>query len=72
MTLLSCCTSVARSLSYSDPYVPKLAQAGIELESVALGDALARGLDCALITTNHECFDYDAIGRRWLSIRAMR
>ena len=52
------------AVAYSDPYVPKLAQAGIELESVALGDALARGLDCALITTNHECFDYDAIVRR--------
>ena len=51
-------------VSYSDPYVPKLAQAGMELESVALGEALARGLDCALITTNHECFDYDAIARQ--------
>ena len=51
-------------VSYSDPYVPKLAQAGIELESVAPDEALARGLDCALITTNHRCFDYDAIVRQ--------
>ena len=51
-------------LSYSDPYVPKLAEAGIELESVAPDQALVHGLDCALITTNHECFDYEAIVRQ--------
>ena len=51
-------------VSYSDPYVPQLAQAGIELESVAPDEALARGLDCALITTNHGRFDYDAIVRQ--------
>ena len=50
-------------LSYSDPYVPTLAEAGIELESVAPDQALVHGLDCALITTNHECFDYEAIVR---------
>ncbi len=51
-------------LSYSDPYVPTLAEAGIELESVPVNKALVHGLDCALITTNHECFDYEAIVRQ--------
>ena len=51
-------------LSYSDPYVPKLAEAGIELESVPANQALVHGLDCALITTNHDCFDYEAIVRQ--------
>ncbi len=48
-------------VSYSDPYVPKITLTDIELESLDSGDALDRGLDCALITTNHDCFDYNSI-----------
>ncbi len=51
-------------VSYSDPYAPRLSHGDLNLESVAVDDALARGMDCALITTNHRCFDYTTIVAR--------
>ena len=51
-------------VSYSDPYVPRLAQAGLDLVAEVPDEALTRGFHCALITTNHGCFDYEAIVRQ--------
>ncbi len=44
-------------LSYTDPYVPTLEHGGIELTSVPEQDA-AKGIDCAVICTNHSVFKY--------------
>jgi UDP-N-acetyl-D-glucosamine dehydrogenase len=48
-------------LSYSDPYVPELTYAGRVMASVDLAAAVATGLDCAVICTDHTGFDYDAL-----------
>jgi UDP-N-acetyl-D-glucosamine dehydrogenase len=48
-------------VSYTDPYVPALAQAAGTLESVPFDRAIADRPDCAVITTNHTAFDYARI-----------
>ncbi|MBI2835666.1 MAG: nucleotide sugar dehydrogenase, partial [Acidobacteria bacterium] len=48
-------------ITYSDPYVPAIAHGGIKLEAITLEEAFRRGIDCAVITTNHRAFDYAAI-----------
>jgi UDP-N-acetyl-D-glucosamine dehydrogenase len=50
-------------LSYSDPYVPKLREEGLELSSVPLEATLSNGCDCAVILTDHTEFDYGFIAR---------
>ena len=52
------------TLSYTDPYVPKLQHADIDLTSVTEKDA-GDDIDCAVICTNHKAFDYDAIVKRF-------
>src|SRR3954465_1724700 len=49
-------------LSYTDPYVASLAHGGDTLQSVTAADALTQAADCYVICTNHDAFDYDAIG----------
>lgn len=51
-------------VTYSDPYVPTLTHSGLSLEAVPVDVAFARGFDCAVITTNHRCFDYETIAKR--------
>jgi UDP-N-acetyl-D-glucosamine dehydrogenase len=48
-------------ISYSDPYVPRMALAGRDLEAIPFEDALNAEIDCAVITTNHQDFDYQKI-----------
>jgi UDP-N-acetyl-D-glucosamine dehydrogenase len=48
------------TLSYTDPYVPKLQHGDISLCSVPEEKA-ADGIDCAVICTNHKVFDYKRI-----------
>ena len=47
------------TLSYTDPYVPKLQHGDIDLCSVP-EDKAGDGIDCAVICTNHKVFDYRA------------
>ena len=51
-------------LSYSDPYVPRLSEKTLQLEAVDPDVMLTNGIDCAVITTNHDAFDVDDIARR--------
>ncbi len=51
-------------VSFSDPFVPLVEQGAMKLEAVAERDALDRGFDCAVITTNHQAFDYAALVAR--------
>ena len=51
-------------LSYSDPHVPQLAEKTIQLDAVTLDQALTNGIDCAVITTDHQAFDFADIARR--------
>jgi UDP-N-acetyl-D-glucosamine dehydrogenase len=50
-------------LSFSDPYVPRLREEGLELASIPVEAALSNGCDCAVILTDHTEFDYDYIAR---------
>ena len=52
------------SLSYTDPYVPKLEHGDIKLCSVP-EESANHGIDCAVICTNHKVFNYEAIVRRF-------
>src|SRR5438552_10623781 len=52
------------TLSYTDPYVPKLQHGDINLCSVPEEKA-ADGIDCAVICTNHKVFDYKGIVKRF-------
>ena len=51
-------------LSYSDPYVPHLSQKTLALEAIDQETALAEGIDCAVITTDHRGFEYEDIALR--------
>ncbi len=47
-------------ISYTDPFVPDLSHAGFPLVSVPFDEAVSSA-DCAVITTDHELFDYARI-----------
>ena len=51
-------------LSYSDPFVPvfpKLRRGRMDLGSVELTPEYLAGVDCVLLITDHDRFDYEAI-----------
>ena len=48
-------------VSYTDPYVPELKLDGRTLSSVDLPKALASKLDCTVVCTDHDAFDYRAL-----------
>jgi UDP-N-acetyl-D-glucosamine dehydrogenase len=45
-------------VSYTDPYIPEIAHGDFSMRGVDEANALDAGFDCAIITTNHSCFDY--------------
>jgi UDP-N-acetyl-D-glucosamine dehydrogenase len=51
-------------LSYTDPHVPTLEHGGLSLTSVPERDA-AKGIDCAVICTNHAVFTYADMPKRF-------
>jgi len=51
-------------LSYTDPHVPTLDHGGLSLTSVPERDA-AKGIDCAVICTNHAVFTYADMPKRF-------
>ena len=50
-------------VSYTDPHVPVVDDHGVSMTGLTEADALAAGIDCAVIVTNHRAFDYDALVR---------
>lgn len=48
-------------VEYSDPFVPKLVDKDIDLESVKDFGKAVKDADCVLLLTNHKQFDYKAI-----------
>jgi UDP-N-acetyl-D-glucosamine dehydrogenase len=48
-------------VSYSDPHVPRVDEAGLAASSLKLTPGLLAGFDCIVITTAHGAFDYDMI-----------
>ncbi len=51
-------------VTYSDPWIPELDHGDFKMTAIEPALALAQGIDCALITTNHKAFEYDEIVRR--------
>jgi UDP-N-acetyl-D-glucosamine dehydrogenase len=49
------------SVSYSDPHVPGIDEAGLKMASVELTSDSLAGFDCLVIATAHDTFDYDTI-----------
>ena len=50
-------------ITYSDPHVPTLEHAGLQLTAIREEDAT--GVDCAVICTNHAGFDYATMPTRF-------
>ena len=50
-------------VTYSDPYVPAVRAGAVSLDAVRVEQALADGVDCVVITTDHRGVDYRAIVR---------
>ena len=48
-------------VTYSDPYVPTLNHGEHRLEAMTEADALRRGVDCAVICTDHSSFNWRAL-----------
>ncbi len=48
-------------VSYHDPYIPRLVEESLELESVADLMAEVRAADCVVIITNHSAYNYESI-----------
>ena len=51
-------------LSYTDPHVPVLDHGGLSLKSIPEKDA-GKGIDCAVICTNHAVFTYADMPKRF-------
>jgi UDP-N-acetyl-D-glucosamine dehydrogenase len=50
-------------VTYTDPFVPTLALGDEVLHSIPFDAAVARPWDCAIVTTDHTQFDYEAVAR---------
>ncbi len=51
------------AVSYTDPHVLVVDDHGVSMTGLGEAEALAAGIDCAVIVTNHRAFDYDALVR---------
>ena len=51
-------------VSYSDPHVPMVEHGDFRMAATPEAQALDSGVDCAVIVTNHQAFDYDALVAR--------
>ena len=51
-------------ISYSDPFVPAIREGTLQLTAVAPEQAVADGVDCAVITTDHRQLDYAELASR--------
>ena len=55
-------------VGYSDPFVPSVRQGVLDLKAVPIEQALAEGIDCAVITTHHRGVNYAALVERALVV----
>ena len=52
------------AVTWSDPFVARIEARGVELPHAPLDEALAAGIDCAVITTHHRGVDYAGLVER--------
>jgi len=62
LDVLELLTRQGATVSYTDPYVATLRHGSQTLQSLPQADALAAAADCYVVCTNHDQFDYAAIG----------
>jgi UDP-N-acetyl-D-glucosamine dehydrogenase len=62
LDILELLTRHGAIVSYTDPYVATLKHGSETLRSMPQAEALAAAADCYVICTNHDVFDYAAIG----------
>jgi UDP-N-acetyl-D-glucosamine dehydrogenase len=63
LDILQLLTKRGAQLSYCDPYVPEVREAGIELKASPFRAATLRKADCVVIVTDHAAFDYKLVAR---------
>jgi UDP-N-acetyl-D-glucosamine dehydrogenase len=63
LDVLTLLTEKGCRVSYHDPHVPSLCHAGDTWTSVPLIAEVLRGVDCAVITTDHAACDWDLVVR---------
>jgi len=51
-------------VSFSDPHVPVVEHGDFRMAAIPEAHALDAGMDCAVVVTNHQAFDYDALVAR--------
>ncbi len=61
LDILEVLTKRGAIVSYTDPYVPTLDFGGHVLASVPFEAAVSSYCDCAVVSTDHQTFDYDQI-----------
>jgi UDP-N-acetyl-D-glucosamine dehydrogenase len=50
-------------VSYTDPFIPQMEQAGHKLQHVPFDQAVNGPIDCAVVATDHSQFDYGRIAK---------
>jgi UDP-N-acetyl-D-glucosamine dehydrogenase len=63
LDILQLLTKKGAHLSYCDPYVPEVREAGMTLSASPFSAATLRKADCVVIVTNHAAFDYKMVAR---------
>jgi UDP-N-acetyl-D-glucosamine dehydrogenase len=63
LDILQLLSKKGAQLSYCDPYVPEVREAGIVLKASPFTPAVLRKADCVVIVTDHSAFDYGMIAR---------
>jgi len=51
-------------VSYSDSFVPHIHKGTLDLKDIPLEEVFSKGVDCAVITTDHKDIDYEDISKR--------
>jgi len=63
LDILQLLSKKGAQLSYCDPYVPVVREAGIVLSASPFNPATLRKADCVVVVTDHAAFDYKLVAR---------
>jgi UDP-N-acetyl-D-glucosamine dehydrogenase len=63
LDILQLLSKKGAQLSYCDPYVPEVREAGIVLKASPFNAGALRKADCVVIVTDHAAFDYKLVAR---------
>jgi UDP-N-acetyl-D-glucosamine dehydrogenase len=63
LDILQLLSKKGAQLSYCDPYVPEVREAGFVLKASPFSAATLRKADCVVVVTDHAAFDYKLVAR---------